>query len=844
MLREGSDIREADKKRDGIALAHLQGFPEAISSSNVTLIRPMFAYRDRGPEWETLNRYFVVEFDGSDSEFGAQQFRKLPDVEASSADFLGHLGFMPNDPGLDVEPHFNPPASNYPYQWYLLDAPGIDAPKAWDFVKGDSSVVIGIVDTGIRYDHVELSLLDPPGPNDNQTVGNIWVNPGEIPGNAIDDDSNGYVDDVIGWDFEDGDNDPIDTSNSHGTFIAGEIAGLSNNSYGMSGLAGGGGDGSSLFKRVPGTKVIPCGVDFGGVDAVVALSKVSEAFVYLGDLRADGTNLVAVNCSFGFFGPPGLADFYGGAALSYLLSQDVLVVASAMNENEDDNWWPAERSDVLAVGATDTTATPTTFTNYGSWVNVAAPGEAIFSIGAQSITRFNFGFGTSYAAPLVVGIAALLKSYDPSLTKQQLWDLIVNNTTPYVPTKNVGSGIANAWLALSQILDEVVVGHTGTKSLILPLPQDVVFTAESYGGGTVQAQDTEVYYRTNGGSFTSVTCSGTGSPDEFRGTIPAQALGTTVDYYIRAENTEGQVQLHPKDAPASFHTYRLDSAFVDDMETPSGWYVASTDEGNGGPGWEWADPVGSAIQPEDDHSATGTHCWVTGALAGGTSEPAYDVDGGAAVLYSPCFDLAGATDVVASYWFYLHAEERFTAYPGNEPFWRVEVTNDSGSSWTVLEDTDSSSAGWEFREVDLDSLFGWTDQIQFRFTASDPQRTSWIEGLVDDFQLVGVFETATSVVEGVDLRIETTLGKNAPNPFNPITSIRFSLSKSGPASIMVYDIAGRLVRVLADREFSDGEHRVSWDGLNESGAPVTSGTYFYRLEAADQVLSKKMALLR
>lgn len=791
ILSEGAPVTAADAE-DEIALSHLDGFQSVADAMNVRSLRPLLPRKDRGPRWEVLNRYFSIEFDGPDPASVVAAYSELPDVETATLVPLGQFAFEPNDRWFDLPGTFEGASR----QWYLHEAPGIDAPRAWDFEVGDSSVVVAVVDTGLKYIHWELGGEDPPSPDDPTTTGNVWVNRGEIPANGIDDDANGYVDDTIGWDFDDSDNDPDDAPSTsppyswgHGTNIAGVISGLSHNHWPIAGIAGGTGDGSN-YNRVPGASILACRVaDLS--DAYVAIDRIIQAFVYLGDLRASGENLVAVNCSFGFYSPvnPHWGEDRGGPALDYLIAQDVLVVAAAMNFGDNNPiYWPAQRADVLTVGATDSTGTPADFSNYGSWVDVAAPGvdmmmPAINPDDPSARSWYVDADGTSFAAPVAAGIAALAKSYDPALTRQQLFDLIVNNTTPYEPTKDVGAGIVNAWLALQSVLDEVVIDHECPTTLTDPAQaQPVVAQVTSIGGGSIPSDGVEILWRVNGGSFDSTVLTPSGDPDTFVSTLPPQPWGTTVDYYLTARNDEGQLATDPADAPAHVYTYRVGDGFEDDMEgPPTGWYLGSSDEGNGAPVWEWADPEGTEwdgtpIQPEDDHTEGGTRCWVTGATAGTLTPNDYDVEGGRTILYSPRFDLTGASDVVLSYWYYYTKVFQWQD-PDYEPKWRVEITNDGGSSWLPLYERLDSTDGWEFASLSPDSLFDELGTVQLRFSVEDHRGFTFSEGLLDDFQLVGVFDGGTSDA-GLEVSVaRTSLERSSPNPFGAATSIRFQLEQ-------------------------------------------------------------------
>src|SRR5262249_36039110 len=128
-------------------------------------------------------------------------------VERADFDTARRLAYTPDDP-------------DFPFQW---DLAALHVPEAWDLVKGDPSVTVAVIDTGVDYTHPDLNP-------------NIWVNSGEIPGNSLDDDGDGYVDDVYGYDFANNDSDPMD-DHGHGTACAGIIAARQDNALGVSGIA-------------------------------------------------------------------------------------------------------------------------------------------------------------------------------------------------------------------------------------------------------------------------------------------------------------------------------------------------------------------------------------------------------------------------------------------------------------------------------------------------------------------------------------------------------------------------------------------------------------------------------
>lgn len=327
---------------------------------------------------------------------------------------LGHFCFAadltPNDP-------------DYPKQWYLGN---LQMPKVWGMETGKGSVIVAVIDSGVDVSHPDLH-------------DNIWVNQKEIVGDGIDNDHNGYVDDGQGWDFVTNTNDPNPKYDSdclatetcskeaiiHGTLVAGVIAAVGNNSYGTTGVAWN-------------IKIMPLRVlnenGSGNTNDVV------RAINYAIDNGASIINL-------SFVGDTYDASLEKAIERAYL--NGVMVVAAAGNENTDGRsvnmdvrpMYPVcshgtnGENIVLGVAALDKNNKLSNFSNFGSsCVDIAAPGEDIYGLLYQNDNNPEFlnyfgGYysGTSLAAPIVTGIAALIKSYNPSLTGKDITDLILKN---------------------------------------------------------------------------------------------------------------------------------------------------------------------------------------------------------------------------------------------------------------------------------------------------------------------------------------------------------------------------------------------------------------------------------
>ena len=345
-----------------------------------------------------------------------------------------HPDNFPNDP------YFN--------QQWSLNQPNdcdIDAPEAWDIETGSSDVVIAVVDTGVDYNHEDL-------------FENIWINPGEdLNGNGvvdpsdfndIDDDNNGFIDDIRGWDFvdidteeyiEEGfklcpdedyierDNDPMD-AHGHGTHCSGIASAVTNNDIGISGVCWN----SYIMPIRSGFKI-----KYGfGTYGILEHDDTAAGIIYAADNDAD-----VISMSWGSSSVSQLIK----DAVDYAYEKGVFLVASAGNYNNNKKIYPAAYTNVIAVAATTKNDIKAEFSNYGSWVDVAAPGVNILSTLPNN--SYDKRSGTSMACPHVAGLAGLILSKNINFNQDQVKDLIIYSADRVIPYYDIGQGRINAYEA-------------------------------------------------------------------------------------------------------------------------------------------------------------------------------------------------------------------------------------------------------------------------------------------------------------------------------------------------------------------------------------------------------------
>jgi subtilisin family serine protease len=339
----------------------------------------------------------------------AQELENDSHVEYAEPIYVRRLLATPNDP-------------MYSQQWHL---PQIKAPQAWDVQKGDSTVIIAILDTGVDYDHVDLTA-------------NVWTNAAEANGSpGVDDDGNGFVDDIHGWDFGDEDADPNDQpsgtpSRGHGTGCAGLACAVTSNGIGVAGV--------SWNCRFMAIKISQ---DNSG--------DISSEGPYQGIIYAVDNGADIISNSWG-------GDEYSKweqEVIDYAYSKGAVIVCAACNANSETVFYPASYRHTISIAAVGPNDVKTYYSNYGPWIDLCAPSADGVS---WLLTTYpdnqyqNFG-GTSGATPVASGVFGLVKSLHPDWSNEQIVRQVlltadnIYGINPQYQYK-LGHGRVNAYRAL------------------------------------------------------------------------------------------------------------------------------------------------------------------------------------------------------------------------------------------------------------------------------------------------------------------------------------------------------------------------------------------------------------
>ena len=352
-----------------------------------------------------LTGIYRIQVDADDHEAIRELLeacRRCPDVEYAELSHIVSICVQPDDP-------------QYRDQWSMAK---IAAPEAWDTGTGSNDVVVAVIDTGVDYNHRDLQ-------------GNIWCNEAELNGvPGVDDDGNGHIDDIHGYNFAYNNSDPMD-DNGHGTHVTGIIAAVGNNGLDTAGVC--------WNARIMAIKILDAGGDGTSADA-------ASAIFYAVVNGAD-----VISLSWG-------SDEDSQAirdVIAYARRQGVIVVAAAGNEGANAPFYPAGYPEVIAVAATESSDRRWYLSNYGDWVDIAAPGRDILSLraGGTAFGATQDAFttklsGTSMAAPHVSGACALLLAADPFLTAEEVEQMLLSTGDPIAPGICASNGRLNVAKAM------------------------------------------------------------------------------------------------------------------------------------------------------------------------------------------------------------------------------------------------------------------------------------------------------------------------------------------------------------------------------------------------------------
>jgi subtilisin family serine protease len=416
------------QERDGTVTAGIPSLDEKLARYGTEAISRIFPHKHT-----ELGNIYRLRFDPQHDVMAvARDFAAEENVLYAVPRYIHQLCDLPADP-----------AYTGGMQWYIDK---VNGPQAWDLTHGDNEVLIGIVDTGTDLNHPDLE-------------DNLWLNPGEdvngdgqvtaIDVNNFDDDGNGFVDDFYGWDFEGivgtPDNYPMESPGSigpHGTHCAGIAAAVTDNGLGCAGMSWD-------------CTIMTVKVTRDGENAVISGY---EGIQYAADNGAD-----VISISWGR--STGIPSPFQQEILDSAFARGAIIVAAAGNDPESAPpdtcplYYPAWYDHVTAVAATDSNDQVPYWSFYGTWVDVCAPGVDIYN----SFWNDTYGtrMGTSMAAPLVAGVAGLLKSIHPDIDSDQ-FETQVGGTSDFIEHLNpgyegwLGGGRINAYRALNETVPVVL----------------------------------------------------------------------------------------------------------------------------------------------------------------------------------------------------------------------------------------------------------------------------------------------------------------------------------------------------------------------------------------------------
>ena len=717
---------------------------------------------DKAIKLHGLDRLYVVEISSEKDLMNIlEKLNNDPRVEYAEPDYVVSMDAFPNDPDLSLLYGFH----NTGQTGGIINA-DINAPEAWDIQKGSEKVIIAVIDTGVDYNHPDLAK-------------NMWINLGEIPGDGLDNDGNGYVDDVYGYDFYNNDGDPMDDHN-HGSHCAGTIGGVGNNGKGVVGV--------NWNVSIMSVKFLS---KYGSGSTTGAIASIGYAMDNGADIMSN---------SWG-------STYYSLSLKNAIIAADdagILFVAAAGNSgsNNDVNpHYPSsyDVSNVVAVAATDHNDNKAYFSCYGpNSVDLGAPGVSIYS----TFKNGGYGYysGTSMATPHVAGVAGLIKAQYPDFGSDEIKARLMSgvDVIPSMDGITVSGGRLNAWNSLDN-------DNTSPSSITNLAITDagynfVSLTWISVGddGLSGKASSYDIRYSTS--EITDISWDDalqavgepipetSGSVENF--TVQNLEFGTTYHFAIKATDNVGNVaglsNIVSESTTAPAIAYSTDMENASEFDVDGLWHHET---------YRSNSPVSS--------------------FAYNTGGPYYTYNTGASnsgSLTSPVIDLSNFTSTTLAFKYFYKTES--TGIYWDQRWVQVGV---DGVFADVIQLSGDSMFEWNECVIDMSSYDGENVQIRFFFDTADGYINDYEGWYIDDILIFGEKENVPPIANAGPDQI-SFVGKpvvfNGSESFDPdgnVASLEWDFGDGTSAS-----------GVVVSHSYSvDGNYTVTLSVIDNGGAIAT-----------------------
>ncbi|MCB9088176.1 MAG: S8 family serine peptidase [Calditrichae bacterium] len=806
-------IQSAQDGRVQTGLASLDAIHNAVNA--VQMNRAHIEVKNRALDAQIgVSRWYMVEVpQDANIEAIAERYRSDANVEAATPDWQAFPAAIPNDPIYASQWGHNNTGQMKDYCWSCgghpagspVGTPGFDsdAQIAWDGTQGygSASIIIGIIDSGVDIDHPDLRL-------------------------------------VAGWDYGSNDSNPDDNSASpgHGTACAGVAAARANNGLGVAGIAGG-------------CSVMPLKVANNA--GTMYFSSIQNALYHAAD---NGADIASMSLGAAISSDPATDN-----AILYAYNSGVTILAATGNENKSTISYPAINAYVIGVGAASpcgdrkrsssnssevnpgVSTDPRGYTcdgerwwgsNYGTNSQDAAgavdiiaptimPTTDIGGSGGYDPSDYSMWFnGTSCATPYAAGVAALIKSKNPSWTPAQVRAQLVSTATD---VQNVESGAGwDRYSGYGMVNAGAAVGGGGSNT-------PPVANANGPYSGTA-------------GVAVSFSSAGSYDPD-----------GSISSYLWNFGDGSTSTSANPTHVYASANTYNVSLTVTDNNGAQNTDNTTATITGGGGWTVITYDNFESGMgNYTDGGSDMSRYTGGTYAHQGSAAADIQDNSGTASSFYHTAnHNVTGYSTLEVDFWF------RMVSMESGEDFW-VQFYN--GSAWQTVA---AFARGATYGGVTLNNnvfyhvtitlsntQYNFPTNAKLRFMCDASNNSDDV--YIDEIEFRGLSSGAAgSQIQPITLNALNSnqpevfeLAQNYPNPFNPTTTIQYSLPEATQVRLDIYNMTGQKVRTLVSGGMEAGQHSVQWDGTNEFGEKVTSGMYIYRIVAGDFVQTRKMVLLK